>query len=342
MRLSYAKASLGLAVALATASLAFCGATLAAGIGGFSVRPGDINPANPATRAYFVHTVAAGGSFTDHVVVDAPGSQAVDLRVYPVDGLTGTTSGAVYSNRQDPLRRDGIWVRPARSRVVVGAHREALVGFTVHVPASARPGDHLAGLAFEGAHPQTSKGKFSVTEVIRAVVGIEVQVPGPSSQQVSLRGMALQALPGTRIPSVVVSLGDAGQKLCKPRLSVSLAGLGRQLNVQRQLDTILPGDYIPFPLPWPRPLAAGSYSATARASGCGRAATLNTVVRLGSKLSGTTGNPNAANPATRGGSGGTTWWPFVLVGIAGVLVGVLLSRRRDRSRGQDAGPPLGP
>lgn len=324
-----------LAVALATASLAVAfaapavPAASAAGIGGFSVRPGSVNPANPATRAYFIRAVARGTSFTDHVVVSA-GAQTVTLRVYAADGLTGATSGSVYSNRQDRLRRAGTWVRPAVKQVVIGPHQQRSVFFTVRVPRSAKPGDHLAGIAFEDAHPHTSGGRFSVTEIVRAVVGIEVRVPGTTHPQVRLRGMSLHALPGTQIPSVVVSLGDSGGSLCKPRLSVSLASTGRSLAVSRKLDTILPGDYIPYPLPWPRPLSAGVYAASARAIGCGRTVSMKQVVHLGGRLSGTTTNPSprlATGPA----HSGMPWWPLPLVAVGGVAAGVALSRRGHRS-----------
>jgi len=40
------------------------------------------------------------------------------------------------------------------------------------------PDDHPAGIAFEDAHSRTSSAGLSVTQVIRAVIG--VQVPGPA------------------------------------------------------------------------------------------------------------------------------------------------------------------
>src|SRR5207245_276025 len=162
-------------------------------------------------------------------------------------------------------------------------------------------------------------GKCSVTEVIRAVVGIEVEVPGPARQQVTLKGISLRALPGTQIPSVIVSLGDAGGKLCKPRLAVSLAAGGHQVSVQHRLDTVLPGDYIPFPLPWPKPLAAGSYAASAVASGCGRPARLQRVVRLGGTLRGTPADPSARLATAPAHGGGTPWWLLALIAIGGVV-----------------------
>lgn len=322
--------SFALAVAFAAASVFPGGAVAGPGIGGFGVRPAHANPNNPATRAYFVRSVPTGGSFTDQVVVTNSASRPVRLRVYAVDGLTGVTSGAVYSNRNDKLHKAGLWVTPAVSLVRVDARSQALVPFEVRVPSSASPGDHLAGLAFENTSRQRSGGRFSVTEIVRAVIGIEIQVPGSAFAQVQLRGASLKALPGTQIPSVIVNLGDSGLRLCKPVLAVALAGSGgRQPVVRRALDTILPGDYIPFPLPWPRPLRSGIYRASVTASGCGHGVRTSAVARLGSSLSGTTAHPGFI---TAGKAGGTPWWLIPLVALAGIAAGVFLTLRLSRGR----------
>jgi len=320
---------LRLTVAVATVSLIASPVAFGAVAGGFNVRPAHVDPTNPATRAYFIENLAPGQVGRDTVIVDVAGSQSVDLWAYPVDGLTGVTSGDVYSNRTDPLRRAGRWISRPLTEIHVPAHSQRAISFEVRVPATAAPGDHLAGLALENAHPQRSPGRFSVTGVIRAVIGMEIEAPGPASQQIKLRRMALVALPGTQVPSVVVTLGDAGRKLCKPHLSVSLSGNGSALTVQRQLDTVLPGDYIPFPLPWPRALAAGSYRATATASGCGRQATLHSVLHLARGLNGSPSTPDPKHAS----SGGFPWWLLILVAAGGVLGGLALSRFRDRRAG---------
>src|SRR5438270_3835415 len=135
--------------------------------GGLSVRPAHVDPADPATRAYFKPVVGPGRSFADQVLVGNTSDAPIDLVVSAVDGLTGTTSGAVYANRQEPVTKAGAWVTPNVSLLAVAAHSETTVGFSVRVPLDATPGDHVAGIAFEDAHPQTTPGRFSVTEVVR-------------------------------------------------------------------------------------------------------------------------------------------------------------------------------
>ena len=223
-------------------------AAQAAGTLTFSVRPGHYDPADPATRAYFKRQVAPGQSFADDVIVSNGGSAPLALRVYPVDGLTGQTSGAVYANRGQRRRKAGAWIRTSVSSVVVPAHAEATIHFVGVVPAGTAPGDHLAGIAFQNAHVTTSAGSFRVREILREVVGVLIRVPGPARARLRLGPMALRTLPGTRLGSVVVGIADVGRLLCKPTLSVTLVSPGRRLRLTRRLDTILPGDRIAYPL----------------------------------------------------------------------------------------------
>jgi hypothetical protein len=260
------------------------------------------------------------------VIVSNTAAKPVTLRVYPVDGLTGATSGVVYGNRQDQLQGAGQWVKPASSQVTVPAHSQITVAFDVKVPGSAGSGQHLAGLALEDIHSGKSSGRFSVTEVLRTVVGIEVAVPGASRSRVSLHSFSIAPIEGTTTPSVVVGLTNAGTTLCKPSLAVSLNGPGGVQHATRQLDTVLPGDSIPYPFVWPHSLAAGNYVASITATGCGPRVTLRGRASLGAKLVRSTVPPGDVRPS----SGGSTvpWWPIALVGFGGIVVGALFGRRR--------------
>jgi hypothetical protein len=318
-----------LATATAVAFGLFAPVAGAATIGGFGARPAHYNPANPLTRAYFIRSVGRGGSFTDQVIVSNTESKAVTLRVYPVDGLTGATSGVVYGNRQDQLHGAGRWVTPATSKVTVPARSQLAVGFTVHVPKNTSPGQHLAGLALEDVHSGKSSGRFSVTEVLRTVVGIEVAVPGANRSRLTLQSFSIAPIAGTTYPSVVVGLTNAGTKLCKPALSIALDGPNGLQRATRQLDTVLPGDSIPYPFVWPHSLAAGSYKANITATGCGPRVTMRGSASLGAKLVRSTVPPAAARTAS---SSTVPWWPIALVGFGGIVVGALFGRRRRAPR----------
>jgi hypothetical protein len=327
------------------AALAATGALLAVGVGasaasaataspssGFSVRPVEFNPAIPATRAYFIATVARGTRFTDDIAIVNPNAQPITLLAYPVNGLTGTTSGDVYANRQDRRTGAGAWLTHATETITVAADSQEIAAFTVVVPAGATPGDHLAGMAFQAAQQTVGGGHFAITEIVREVVGVEIVVRGATSRKIALRGAALAALPGTNFPAVVVKLANTGRQLCKPVLTVSLQRPGlKRLVVSRPLDTVLPTNSIAYPFQWPRALAAGSYTTTVKASGCGKAVTLTRVTKLGSALKRVLPIATilAVVPPPSSSLG---WWVFVLIAVGCIGLGALVSRGLRRRR----------
>lgn len=309
--------------------LIVAGPVAAASLGGFGARPAHFDPHVPATRAYFIRTVARGASFTDQVVVFNQSAKPMRLRVYPADGLTGVTSGVVYSNRADRLRGAGRWVTTARSQLTVAAHSVSRIAFTVRAPASARTGVHLAGIAVEQADPRASRGRFSVTEVLRTVVGIELRIPGSAAPQAQLRAIAPAGSIDGATPGFSVSLVDAGADLCKPRLTLTLAGPRGRQTATRQLDTLLPGDVIAYPFPWPRALSPGRYAETITAVACGRPATLHTIQTVAAKTTHHVATPGTVTPvATARTVTSPAWWLIVLVGAGGISFGALVSRRR--------------
>jgi hypothetical protein len=319
-----------LALSVAVWGLLFLGLTTTAqAVGSFSVRPAQSNPAEPVTRAYFKPLAKPGASFSQAVIVSNNGSSTVHLLVYAVDGLTGQTTGTVYGDRGDRVRKAGLWVRAGISQISVPAGREVSVPFTVRVPRRAKPGDHVAGIAFQDATQHTSSGSFRITEIFREVIGIQIRVPGRAFPRLALGGVQLRALPGTPLASVVVVLGNRGLKLCKPRLAVSLRGPhGYHGRVVRVLDTVLPGDTVDYPLPWPGRLRHGSYAASAIASCQGHRVARVATVQLGKSLGVVVASPRAGS--TR--RGAVPAWVFVLVALAGLGIGVVLTHMRMARR----------
>lgn len=296
--------------------------------GGFGAAPAHPDPADLATRAYFKPVLSAGGTTTDELEVSSSSDTPRQLLIYPVDGLTGQTSGAVYANRDNRAKKAGTWVTPSITALSLAPHAQQLVPFTVRVPADASPGDHLAGLAVEDANPTRSPGQFSVTEVFRTVVGVDITVPGPAEPSLRLGALGLKALPGTSVAALSIHIGDNGRKLIKPLLHVAMRGPnGYRRTVTRNLDTILPGDTIAYPFLWPDGLGRGSYHVVVRASGAPASVTAAATLRLGAPLRGTSGR-NAPS------SSGLPILLIVLAVVGPVAVGVgvwLLRRHRDRA-----------
>jgi Bacterial protein of unknown function (DUF916) len=260
--------------------------------GGFGAAPANPNSADPATRAYFKPVIAPAGTKTDQVRVTSTSDQPIYLYVSAVDGLTGQTSGAVYANRQDPVKKAGAWVTPSISSLTLAPHSQQLVDFTVTVPSNATPGDHLAGIAIENANPTTSRSQFGVREIIRTVVGVDIEVPGPAKPHIHLGLLALGALPGLHFATLTIHIGDDGLKLVKPLLNVTFDGPSHYHRaLVRRLDTILPGDTIAYPFGWPDDLAAGDYHVAVIATNGSEREVITATLHLGAKLPGTNKQP---------------------------------------------------
>jgi Bacterial protein of unknown function (DUF916) len=327
------------------AMLPTVGTGVASADGGIGLAPAHFDPNSPRTRAYFVRDVAPGQGFSDTVIVSNTGQSSADLFVNAVDALTGVTTGAVYANRQDPVRRWGAWVTPSTSEITVQPQSRTPVDFTVHVPPDAQPGDHLAGIAFENAHPQAVGKTLSVTTVTRSVIGVQLKVSGVTNIHVHLDQVTLSPLPADQQAAVVVRLGNDGLVLAKPHLQVALDGPdGYHRTMTRMLDTVLPGDTVDYPLPWPDRLAAGTYhtSVTAAVAGMTSPATLSAPVTLVSALVGPPA-PTTADPAIASRQEvdhGSSWWiiPAVLLAlVVGGGGGALLTWRLARRAASGGG-----
>ena len=323
-----------LLIATLTSPIASATATPPSGsVAGFSVRPAQFNPAIPVTRAYFVLTIPAGRSVTRSVFVGNEGGVPLTLRSYAADGLTAVTSGAVYSDLTDPLHAAGRWVTPSVSAITIGPHRTSPVSFEVTVPSNAAPGVHLAGIAFQERAAPATHGHFSVTEIFRVVVGVEIRVPGPMFAGMKLTGASIGALPGTSRAAIRIGILNSGDLICKPKLSVAVSDGAAPVIRSEQLDTILPGSWIRYPMPWTGALTPGSYRIAVHATRCGQPASLSAVTTVPRPLLPSNAPPNTTLPAPTVNTGAPLWL-LALVGFAclsgGLAAGVVLARRSRR------------
>ena len=325
------------ALMAAVSVLSLAGTAHAASVGGLGVRPTHFDPTDPETRAFFKHQVAPGESFTDSVTVTNSSDAPLSVIVSAVDGLTAQTSGAVYANRTDPVAESGRWVHATSSTLTVPAHQDVEVPFTVDVPADATTGDHLAGLAFEDASPSTSGGTFSITQIVRAVVGVEVHVGHGTAFAVTPGTPQLKELPGTKNAAVDIPLTSSGQLLGKPTVDVTLTSGSYHRTVSRSLDTILPGDSIEYPFVWPDDLVAGDYSIKVDVRSGATTSSSSGRSTIGATLAGAAnGGADKHVTVVSTPGGGSPMAPTIVIVLAAMVAALLADRVRRSARGRAA------
>jgi hypothetical protein len=255
-----------------------------------SVAPAYPDASVPAGASYFVHTMSPGGTWSSAVAVVNTTAASITARVDAVDGITSVRTGAVYASRTVAAAGAALWITPSVSTIRVAALGRATVGFTVRVPLDASAGDHVGGIAFEtepagSASAQPSRG-VAVTTVLRAVVAVQVVVPGPASFQFHVYGASVRAVTSTGTSGLDIDMADLGGLLGKPHLVIALSGpSGYARSLAVQLDTMLPGDRITDEFQWPDALPAGDYRLSVTEDGSGRQGiSFRTVSHLGAAL----------------------------------------------------------
>ena len=327
--------SVALVMAMATGtSVAMAAPPAPAAGGGVSLAPEHPSTTSPS---YFTFHAAAGTTVHDALVVTNHANASVSLAVSAVDGLTGQTSGSVYANRTDPVRKAGRWVTPAVSALTLAAGATRTIAFTVTIPAGTTAGDHLAGIAVENTVPTESSNGFAIKQILRNVIGVLVVVPGKANFVPALSSLGIQQIGATGIGSVTVGMGNSGLLLAHPSLAVSLTGPATyHRSLTRVLDTVLPGDTITYPFAWPDVLAKGDYDITATLTGGGTSVTLTRSVHLGAALAGVTHPLPVATVKVA--KSGLQWWMWLAIVLAAAIAfgaaAGFVTRRSHRSHPQ--------
>jgi hypothetical protein len=251
-----------------------------------TLSPAHPDPSSAAGSSYFVHGVSPGTAWTGEVLVSNTNPTAIDAWVDPVDGITSTRTGAVYTARTAQAVGAAAWLKPSLRSVTIAAHTTTTVSFTVTVPLGTSAGDHLGGLAFESKQGSTSDGAVAITTVLRSVIAVQVTVPGPAEFQLHMYAATVAAVSTTGTSGIAVDMADAGGLLGKPQLEIVLDGPAGYHRAQTvKLDTMLPGDRISDELLWPDTLAPGDYHLSITEDGGGRHGTpFVTTARLATAL----------------------------------------------------------
>jgi hypothetical protein len=166
-----------------------------------------------------------------------------------VDATTGQTSGVVYRTSTDPRTDVGAWVRVGMQHVTLAPKHDQIIPFTITVPASVRPGQHVGGLVAEDLAVQSgSSSSVQINIQHLNIVAVQVDVPGAQSQR--LDATAIHAGGASNYQILYVSLSNTGTQMLKPTGTLQVTDTsGHQVKqMPMSLDTVLPQTTIDYPV----------------------------------------------------------------------------------------------
>jgi hypothetical protein len=223
------------------------GARAEGGSAQFSLRPVASDP----TAAYFVFNLQQSATIQSQVRVTNTGTARGSVALYPVDATTGQTSGVVYLSRGEPRTDVGAWVTVGTQQLTLDPGQSQTVAFTLTVPPSVRPGQHVGGLVGENLAIQEgspSNGGVQINIQHLSIVAVQVNLPGQQAQR--LEATRIQAGGEHGYQTLLLSLRNAGTQMLKPSGTLQVTDTtGRQLKrMTLTLDTFLPQTAIDYPV----------------------------------------------------------------------------------------------
>ncbi|MBV9282121.1 MAG: hypothetical protein JOZ41_18735 [Chloroflexi bacterium] len=226
------------------------------------LQPSDARGNPVPGPGYYQVTAGSGTTLTLDALVGNLGPRAATVLLAPVDTRSGVYGGISYDLPEQRRRRVGSWITLSRTGVHLRPGKAIVVPFTLHVPATARPGQDVGGLtAFVPSPRPRAKGRGALQIQFRRVVAVVVTVPGPS-----IARFTVGAVEPARRPqgmTVLVRLTNSGTTLLQAQGTLWVWEVGRRqpvIAVHLSVDTTVPHTTVSYPVPWTGHPAPGRYS----------------------------------------------------------------------------------
>ena len=215
------------------------------------------------TGNYFAFSATPGSSVTQTVLVKNDNTHAVEAHVDGVDGFTSDSTGASYGAPGSKPTRAGKWIVVSTPVVTLQPGEQRPVAFTVHVPAGATTGVHLAGISAavplaksKAPKPATkSAATLDISLQPQRVIAVEVTVPGPKAPKIAITGARATALPSG--VALVLDMANTGNDYARGTGEVTVSDTG--LRKSFKMDTFVPGTRIRFRVPWTKGVVPGTH-----------------------------------------------------------------------------------
>ena len=213
---------------------------------------------------HFNFALVPGQRISDGIVVVNFSSHALRFHVYGADLLTAIGGGLAPAQPTATMRQVGAWIAVSAPVIVIAAHSQTTDDFTLMVPKTAAPGQHLGAVVAAADIGVTPQG--NPIEARAALIAV-VTVPGaahPSAHLTALSGSGT----GSRQFAFRIAVSNTGNVLLTYDGSVMINDAnGHQIAKLALTPTtayIVPGGLMPLAATWKEPAQpAEAYSAQA-------------------------------------------------------------------------------
>ena len=228
------------------------------------MRPSDAAGKPIGGPGYWVIKSAPGSVAHLHALITNSGHSAALVSVIPVDAVNGAYGGITYKTPDKPQIEVGAWTSVPENRVRVDPGKAVVVPFSVHVPAGARPGQHVGSLTAFIPATASKGGKFTaITVQFRSFDAIVIDVPGPATHTMTIGGVR-QASYRPDSAYVLMHLRNTGNTMVQGHgtIHVTQEGQSRPLvSGPFSFDKTLPGSSLDYPVRWVQNPPPGTYHA---------------------------------------------------------------------------------
>jgi hypothetical protein len=229
-----------------------------------TIQPATFDPAVPASRTHIILSAQPGQVLQAAVSVQNIGSTPGAVRLYPVDATTEQASGQVYRTESDARMDIGAWAAIDAQAITLQAGESRSIPFTITVPTTPRPGQHLGGIAAEDTTIRADEQPGGAIVSFRTVtiVSVEVDIPGPLIEKVMVTKVTPGVISGKQV--LALGMGNEGTTSVMPSGTVTIkSAQGLNLrDIRVELRSVLPDTAINYPVAVPtQPLPAGDYYA---------------------------------------------------------------------------------
>ena len=179
-----------------------------------------IRPVDGADGDYFTLTADAGTSNKLTVLLGNADDEELKLRTFVNDAAPMVNGGFTIADEEVPATGPATWIDYAAETFNFKPGEGVERTFTVDIPADAKPGQYIAGLALQTADPLEVEGASMFQQIIRKTIAVFIIVPGPEEPGFSLGDPVL--LNEGAVPQIQIPVINSGNILVKPTGELTL------------------------------------------------------------------------------------------------------------------------